>query len=586
MTRQIPTAVEIINCRPPFSFFFDIIEKLFKAKQGNKKPLHRICTLARKQGARTIVIECAIERPDVVEEIKQLDEHYQKLNCSSPNNGKAQAIKFSFFSCDNITKETIENVNHDHFIGQGILINYYPNVKKECQHSYIYEAILPQPRLAPTEDMPRVGLLNNFITTSRKFLCYVLNCEFNVFSVYYSQQNGVTSVCAHASLKMSINSSEAIERPSHIKDLNAILGKIPPLQGLSLKEIGKIIVEHDLHPLIINCMPQVNYLYKEKNSQGSDEKILWGLLDKISSPSLKNIIIDAMEKNKDINFHYSSALAAFIESGYPALLVFDTADILTDEDSDFPLEHVVSVFGYTRNSDEWHPEALPEYAGREKWKFLPSSSWIDHFVIHDDNLGPYYTLESRALEVDPKVRAKYIIALLPFSVTNRPHFIQNFASNALSRYLKTHKSNRIKNQWIDYIIKNEQQIILRPILVTLEQYAMHLFHSNGHDGSKIGEKEITVLKKLPIKKNEKEIFWMVEISLPDLFSGNHSKVGEILLNAHIYPEKIKDYQDILIGIRLPKTFVIKDKNGGYEIIDVPLDTHSPIYLTAHAHHEW
>lgn len=47
--------------------------------------------------------------------------------------------------------------------------------------------------------------------------------------------------------------------------------------------------------------------------------------------------------------------------------------------------------------------------------------------------------------------------------------------------------------------------------------------------------------------------WMVEVSIPDLFPANRSKLGEILLNATIKPTQKLDYGTFVLA-RLPETY--------------------------------
>jgi len=123
---------------------------------------------------------------------------------------------------------------------------------------------------------------------------------------------------------------------------------------------------------------------------------------------------------------FVSALAAYIESGFIALLVFTTAG---------STEHVVTVFGHARNSDQWHPQAIPAYGGPSSAPYLPGSAWISQFLIHDDNFGPYYTLSTRALTEIASVKAHYIIPVLPFAPTIPPHLAEIFGSILLQNNL-------------------------------------------------------------------------------------------------------------------------------------------------------
>src|ERR1700756_1317716 len=109
----IPDAV--LDCRAPFSFFFDLVGKFWKAP-GNSRPLHRICTLARKQDVTFAVLESAATRPDVREEISELDKSFG-------GGGAAEAIALSFFAnpagpCD------VKDLPNESLLAHAVLINY------------------------------------------------------------------------------------------------------------------------------------------------------------------------------------------------------------------------------------------------------------------------------------------------------------------------------------------------------------------------------------------------------------------------------------------------------------------------------
>ena len=211
---------------------------------------------------------------------------------------------------------------------------------------------------------------------------------------------------------------------------------------------------------------------------------------------------------------YLSILTSYVQSGCIVLLVFSTAHVT---------DHVVTVFGYTRNSDEWHPQAIPGYSGPQTAPYYTNSSWIDHFVIHDDNLGPYYTLSSRALEVDPTIQARQIIAIHPHRATVRPHYAEGLAAIILRSSLPN-LAGKGTGSWFQYITGNTWQYVMRSILIERASYQNHLRSSVAHDQTALKEDEIRLLDAIP------EWLWMVEYSLPSLFTGNRSKClsGNIL----------------------------------------------------------
>jgi hypothetical protein len=375
-----PTAEQCLDCRKPFSFYFDLVSKhwLSGTSSSNNVPLHRICTLARKQGASFVTIESASRRPDVREEIDALDSHHG-------GGGTAVATSFAFFGGD-ISPENVNDVAEGDLIGTAILINYKPPTAPNFQSSYIYESIVVAPYLLE-ESGRRRSLLNNFICRDAPFRRLVRGRDFSIRGFYYCQQNSQTHVCAHACLRMAINSDGALNRPAlTAAAINAQLNVTPPLTGLTIGQVSDVIRgQTRVMPMIVDCT--------------------------------------RLSKSE-----YLSILTSFVESGCIVLLVFTTAN---------NIEHVVAVFGYTRNSDEWHPQGIPGYGGPQSAQYYTNSSWVDHFVIHDDNLGPYYTLSSRALEVDPNVTAHWIVAIHAHEATVSPHYAEALGATILRSSLPT-----------------------------------------------------------------------------------------------------------------------------------------------------
>jgi hypothetical protein len=203
------------------------------------------------------------------------------------------------------------------------------------------------------------------------------------------------------------------------------LGLAPPLAGLSLQNINDVIVSKTgSPPLLADCsiIPPADYL---------------------------------------------SILTAYIESGFIVLFVFTTSNAI---------EHVVTVFGHTRNSDEWHPQAIPGYSGPASAPFYRSSAWVDHFVIHD-NLGPYYTLSSRAFEVDKTITAHWIIGIQP---EHQPEILPHYAENVAAIVLKGSLANFTahgEGNWFKYLASQPWTHVLRPILISRAAYKAHLLAS-------------------------------------------------------------------------------------------------------------
>lgn len=539
MWSEISPVESVVDCRPPYSFYFDLIASYWRASQdSNNLPLHRLCTLARKQGATKIVIESALARSSVREEIDWLDK-------ACGGGGAAEAITISFFAVPGDAEFDVAGAPEGSFLGQAVVINYRGPSETTFSHSYVFEGVLHTPTIRGASDAPR-PLLNNYITSESEFECVVKGRLFVVRGVYYCQQNVQTHVCAHASLRMALTSR--LNQSVTATYINETLKITPPCTGLTLPQVLEVIHAQGLDANIIDC----SSLQPET---------------------------------------YASILAATVESGSKALLVFTTGDDETGpeagkgegaEDDGASAagsaeEHVVLVYGHTRNSDEWHPQAIPAYAGPKSAPYYPSSNWIDHFLIHDDNFGPYYTLSSQALEFDKSVGAHWIIAVREKATRVEPHAAETSASTLLNLVLPQ-LAPLGKGVWFDYVTKLPWKYVLRTILISRDGYKEHLRQLKGHDGTTMDPAQIDRIDSLP------ERFWMVEFTLPALFTGNKAKLGEVLIASDVInPET---YLDVVHAVRLPNMLLINDDGSQLKPGASGLNSHAPLYRAVSHDHEW
>src|SRR4051812_45684859 len=112
--RRLPTESAQHPCAPPFSFFQELVEPHFRAAKANRYPFHRICSLARRQQANHLVVECALSRPDVAHEISTLDD-------ALGGGGSAEATLFSFLKTPKRTKR-LTKTSEATLLGQAVLI--------------------------------------------------------------------------------------------------------------------------------------------------------------------------------------------------------------------------------------------------------------------------------------------------------------------------------------------------------------------------------------------------------------------------------------------------------------------------------
>jgi hypothetical protein len=82
-----------------------------------------------------------------------------------------------------------------------------------------------------------------------------------------------------------------------------------------------------------------------------------------------------------------------------------------------------------------------------------------------------------------------------------------------------------------------------------------------------------------------ELFWMVEFSLPEIYTGNRTKLGEVLLRANIAPD-VSNIMKSFLAMRLPGYIVTVNSAGALSAHQVSLDTHATLYRVQDHDHQW
>ena len=128
---------------------------------------------------------------------------------------------------------------NDHLSAEDILASVvlvrWDSGGKTAEH--VYEAIVRPPRL-----------LNSYTHFYNTFPIKCAGSKFSIRGTYFCQQNGVSGVCAHATLRMLLNTFFGCsERKVTDPDINSILGyeTAPELQevqnGLTTADIGQVL---------------------------------------------------------------------------------------------------------------------------------------------------------------------------------------------------------------------------------------------------------------------------------------------------------------------------------------------------------
>ena len=496
-------------CEKPFSFFFDFISELWK-EGGPDNPLHRICSLMRKMKVKTFCVEKLTKNKDLQKEFDALCRR-----CDRKINGTI--FRISFFNKKLNGVSEIQEGYDPSFLGYAIIIN--ADLPDGMSKSYILDSVVRVPTVFDENyGCPPFNTMNQYIHTAKYFLTSVGDKELSVFGSFYCQQNTLTAICAHATLRMVLNNHKSKSLRISNEKINEILG-----------------IDHKSKKF-----GQGNY----SGDEGFSGDIFTKGLDQSQIEKvLKYYDLQSISQNyfEQPNMNYSDFVYCAIESGYPAIVAFTTSSLNL---------HVVPIIGHTLNTDIWNPEAESYY--REFKEYHTSSSWVDHFIFHDDNLGMYYNLPIKALHritiprEDPRFRVYYAIGIFPKIVKTSPSIIQRYASALLYNVLDYETfGNKWNAELLNQVTRYKRFPVIRTLLIDRESYIEKLKIMKDSQMNQYSDNHIEYIKS---RLRRKRWFWMNEISLPDLYTANKTKIGEVLLKCDKNSDNL---EELFLLLRLP-----------------------------------
>ncbi|MFH0796964.1 MAG: hypothetical protein V2A65_07915 [Candidatus Omnitrophota bacterium] len=530
------TSLQLVE--QPFSFF-NYLESVDDLR--GLLPLHRICSQARKLGAQTIITEHLRISDDVKEENADITKRFSRFS-------ESRVWRLSFFEEKISSLKELDKNSNKGFIG-------YAVVKTD---------ILPPPLGRRTRVLESVILKsqheNNYIRNAPKWKCCVAGRTFTVEGYLYAQQNGITNICAHVALR-------------------TVAARFHQNGDISYREINDLL--------------GINHISKKigwgenkgwNENGGLETWEICKVLETIGAECLRATYKNPITEGNSVPFQ--KLLYGSIESGYPAILCF----AIQKE------RHAIPVFGHTFNEDIWVPsaEALYFKVGPGT-RYIPSELWTSMFITHDDNFGSNFCIprhylytrltcgrdqqsESPYLCPIQQERVFYVIATFPKLVKVNSVQAEVIAIDYLRSILEKF-SRPTSDPWIKRlrIYATNGSIVLRPILIKgLKEYGEHLRKVRNWEGDRFNN-DVT---KTFIQSPGDDFFWMVEISVPELFSANNRKLGEILLKAQVPVATTRDFGNFLLT-RIPGHFVFyvggEMSNPEYRYVPCGLDNHIELY---------
>ena len=493
-------APDVRSCeagKPGFSFYFDLIAPIWRNCQA-EGAIHRLCSLMRKMRAKTLLREELDPNQEILQEFDDLEMRVGKKFPRDP-----KAIRFSFFSAPCPDKDKWrEQLPATSFLGYAVVLEAglptdVPLVSERYPSgtvAYVLEAVTRPPAWA-TDDgkgaYATKGVTNYYVHCQKQFKTTIgpqgASAEYALNGAFFCQQNNMTHVCAHAALRMILNTADGlVDHKVTNRELNTILGI----------DHSKAFVGEGLSPAQILAIPQCLGL------------------NTLAGNFLVQPTVD-----------YAEWAYPLVESGYPVLLAFNPTHALG---------HVVVLLGHTMNSDKWDCEAHLAYRPEAFWTYHASAAWVDHFVINDDNFGMYTCmppgyLRSKLLpQYDSTQRATFAVAFLPPSLDVPPYLAEKVAIELVRNFLEAHAPGP-NNRWLYRIWQQlqhgEKGIVGRTLGCKRDAYIAHLKAEADSDGQ---GPIVDIPKELSEAPDD---LWLTEISLPDLYTANKHKLGDILSDA-------------------------------------------------------
>ena len=524
--------------------FFELTDFYFGASK-TRRPFARACSLMRALGTRSILVENELEkRAYFATEYRAVAEEFRGLRSSDPT-----VSQITFFSLDSKKAEKALGKNDSSGI-MGACIVIRPRKNKRLS-PYLFEAVLQAPKTSYK------GALNrNYYHIEAEPGITVRGNGYLIPTSYFCQQNGINSVCAHSALKMALwhatddfqFSTNAINKRTKRNASNDAKRKAwRPSDGLHIQDIQAV------------C----------------------------ESVGVQTLVLDCSEKPGISPFEYAYLL---IESRIPTIIVF------SPDRSSTGINHVVPLIGHDINGDLWLPQAVDHYSGMPRRglvggerDYMSSVEYVPHLLIHDDIVGPYLSIGRTALhsdvlkDKDPGGRIEWVIGLVPQkgpALPGAPYNAQVYGARLFAN-LWHEQLNYVAGPWSKRLSESpfsQTNVVLRTLLVSRKEYAQHLEEIKDHYGvrANLSQAARRLLNQLD------EYFWMIEFSLPSLYTANRSKLGELLL-----PLDIAALPDVSSGTKevrapFPLAFRFVNSMNGFRRgwFDLKFRSHTPLMKSA------
>jgi len=496
---------------------FNFVDKHF----GDNPAIRRLFSLARTFGGKTLVIESLQPKGNIASENKEITDLF-------PDYKTGEVKRISFWTSKFKTTTALKRKKSKELIGYAIIKrDIVPSCSIDFWH--VFESVFIK---YPHE--------HNCVPQGRRFRVCINQRTFNILGVMYCQQNALNKACAQVALR-------------------SLLAGILPKGDISYQKINELaataFIPDSKHP---------TFKPKRGLQVAQIQAVLRGLGIEYTDIDYSN---NPPEKRK--THPYQKLVYAGIESGAGALMAFKLAGPAAPTSA-----HVVPAFGHTFNKDTWVNYAEHSYFHiGANMKYIPSDTWVSSLLAHDDNFGSNFCIPRQYVD-----REHVLYALAVHK--NGFKYCGMLAEGIVPSYLYSILPylNKKHSPWVDRLLNcvSDQDIVLRAIAMDKAQYIKHI--TSLRDWQK--KKEQKMLLNI-LASSIPEKLWVVEVSIPELFSANQRKVGEIVLDATLKPKPNLEF-NIFVLARLPGQYLFfkktKDSKPVFLTYPSAIKSHTALYV--------
>jgi hypothetical protein len=216
---------------------------------------------------------------------------------------------------------------------------------------------------------------------------------------------------------------------------------------------------------------------------------------------------------------------------------------------------------------------------------------LSTYIAHDDNWGSNFCIPKKYLDTkrccpntnqsptfcsEDKKGIAYIIGTTPNTVKLSPIRAEVIGADYLFQIVPQMPDT--SHPWRKRLEKSAygHRLVLRPILITGIEYSNHLSKIRDWHGNKINPTLINLFKKILTESH----LWLIELSIPELFSANQRKIGEVLIRADCAPNTTRDFKNFIIA-RVPGHFAAyesgDEQNPKFKFIPCGANDHTELF---------